>query len=112
MNKIEMNVIAAGFVPDLGSHAVLLKEKNGERLLPILIGPTEARAIIVEFYKTPFPRPLTHHIIRDVIRGLGEKLEEVTVTKMENKAFYAVMVIGSKEFDARPKRRDPGCARS
>jgi hypothetical protein len=85
---------------------VILQEKEGERVLPIWIGPGEASAIAMELAGMKFARPLTHDLFRSVIRGLGGRLEQVSITRVEENTYYAELRIrrGGEIFtvDARP----------
>jgi uncharacterized protein len=85
---------------------VLLADENVKRLLPIWIGNFEAHAITTQLQGRDFPRPLTHELLLAVLTGLGGRLEEVQVTRLEAGVFYAVLVIASPsgrlEIDSRP----------
>lgn len=52
-------------------RVVILKEKDGERYLPIWIGPAEADSIAIELQDVDVPRPLTHDLLRSTIDALG-----------------------------------------
>jgi bifunctional DNase/RNase len=86
---------------------IVLKEKNGSRMLPIIIGLLEAAAIKMKIGKVNPPRPLTHDLLKSIIDNLGAKLEKVIVDKIENNTFYAKLVLNTgdsqvKYIDARP----------
>ena len=68
-------------------QVIVLKEKQGTRTLPIVIGVQEANAIKMEIAGINPPRPLTHDLIVDVLRQLGATLEKVEVDKLENNIF-------------------------
>lgn len=90
-----------------GEQVIVLKEKKGNRLLPIIIGIQEATAIKMEISGFEPPRPLTHDLMRNIITNLGAKLEKVVVEKLEENIFYAKLVITldhnqQTEIDARP----------
>jgi len=82
---------------------VLLRDREGERVLPIWIGAVEATAIaFVQQGVTP-PRPLTHDLLVDVIAAQGDELSDVRVTSLQDGVFYALLVFGSGvEVSARP----------
>ncbi len=89
------------------SYAVILKEIEGERKLPVLVGAFEAQSIAMamEFMETP--RPLTHDLIVNLINGIDGKLSSVKITKLENGIFYSILDIdcddiGHREIDSRP----------
>ena len=86
---------------------IVLKEKKGPRLLPIVIGLLEAMAIKMEVGGVNPPRPLTHDLLKTLIDKLGVKLEKVIVDKILNNTFHAKLVINTgdtqvKYIDARP----------
>jgi bifunctional DNase/RNase len=68
---------------------VLLKEQVGERVLPIYIGPEEAKAIAMSLEGVATPRPMTHDLLRDTLTALGAELQRVTVTALRDRTFYA-----------------------
>ncbi|HEU4329602.1 MAG TPA: bifunctional nuclease family protein [Lapillicoccus sp.] len=82
---------------------VLLRERNGERYLPIWIGAAEATAIAYAQQGVEPPRPLTHDLMKDIIEKLGHRVTQVRIVELRDKVFYAILVIdGSREISARP----------
>jgi bifunctional DNase/RNase len=82
---------------------VLLRERNGERYLPIWIGAAEATAIAYAQQGVEPPRPLTHDLLKDVVETLGHRVTQVRIVELRDKVFYAVLVVdGSTEISARP----------
>jgi bifunctional DNase/RNase len=82
---------------------VLLRERSGERYLPIWIGAAEATAIAYAQQGVEPPRPLTHDLLKDVIETLGHRVTQVRIVELREKVFYAVLVIdGTTEISARP----------
>ena len=86
---------------------VLLRETTGDkRVLPIYIGPEEAKAIAMALEGVVPPRPLTHDLLRDVVTALGAELRKVTVTDLRDRTFYAELdlVVGDRSIvvSARP----------
>ncbi|MCX6843309.1 MAG: bifunctional nuclease family protein [candidate division WOR-3 bacterium] len=88
------------------SPVVLLRERDGDRVLPIFIGPLEASAIAYALEKTKFPRPLTLDLMRLLVEGLQGHIRRVIITKLENETFFAEVVIEAGDrvvaVDARP----------
>ncbi len=88
------------------SPVVLLRELDGDRILPIYIGPFEASGIAYALQNTRFPRPMTLDLMWLVIDGLGGKLKRVIVTRIEDDTFFAEVIIeaGGRvlAIDARP----------
>ncbi len=82
---------------------VLLRERDGDRYLPIWIGAAEATAIAYAQQGVLPPRPLTHDLLKDVIEGLGHKVTQIRIVELKDKVFYAVLVVdGKTEISARP----------
>jgi uncharacterized protein len=88
------------------SPVVLLRERDGDRVLPIFIGPLEASAIAYAIEKTKFPRPLTLDLMKLMVEGLNGHIRRVIVTKLENETFFAEVVIEAGDrvvaIDSRP----------
>ena len=82
---------------------VLLRERNGERYLPIWIGAAEATAIAYAQQGVEPPRPLTHDLLKEVIETTGHRVTQVRIVELRDKVFYAILVIdGTTEISARP----------
>jgi bifunctional DNase/RNase len=85
---------------------VVLQEKEGQRVLPIWIGPSEASAIAMELAGVKFSRPLTHDLLKQVIVGLGGELRRVLITSVRENTYYAELHIYRNgdvvQVDARP----------
>jgi bifunctional DNase/RNase len=86
---------------------IFLKEKDGDRTFPIVIGFYEALAIDRFVRENSPPRPMTHDLLANVLTAVGAKVEKVEVTNLKESTFYAVVHIrtadGRKaEVDARP----------
>jgi bifunctional DNase/RNase len=93
---------------DLMTHdpVVILKDLEGKRYLPILIGPFEATAIALALEGTAVPRPLSHDLMRTMLESLDAKLEQIIIHDIKESTFYAKLVVRSngdtQEIDARP----------
>ena len=86
---------------------IVLKEKNGERQFPIVIGFLEASSIQMKLSGLEAPRPMTHDLLVSVIRELGGKMERLTIDKLMDNTFHAKLEIKMpdgriKLIDARP----------
>jgi len=86
---------------------IVLKEKNGSRLLPIVIGLNEASAIKLEISGFKPPRPLTHDLLFTTIENLDASIDKIIIDKLEENTFHAKMVLKTssseiKTIDARP----------
>jgi hypothetical protein len=105
MVEMELNKI----VIDEKRHdqLIVLKEKNGERVLPIVIGLAEASAIKMKISGFAPPRPLTHDLLHSTIEFLEAKVEKIIIDKLEENTFHAKLVLKTsagheKTIDARP----------
>jgi bifunctional DNase/RNase len=89
-----------------GAYAILLKEVNGARRLPIIIGGFEAQAIALEMERIKPPRPLTHDLLKILIDNLGANVVEIVINELKDNTFFARIVLESSgltnEIDARP----------
>ncbi|MFH1679000.1 MAG: bifunctional nuclease family protein [Candidatus Omnitrophota bacterium] len=86
---------------------IVLKEKNGVRILPIVIGLNEASAIKMKIGGFNPPRPLTHDLLHSTIKNLEANLEKIIIDRLEDNTFFAKLVIKTdngqtKIIDARP----------
>ena len=103
---LPVRVIALLEEPTMNSPVVILYEPEDNRVLPIWIGDSEARAIAIFFQDTEMVRPLTHSLMANIIEAMGGHVDYVAVEKMEAGTFYAMIYIhvGEEEMviDARP----------
>ena len=87
-------------------RAILLKELDQDRQLPIFIHATEAEAIAAELEGYRPPRPLTHDLLKNCVTTLGGELQFVLINDLRNNIFYAVLHVvqdGQEiDIDARP----------
>ena len=84
------------------SYAVILKELAGDRKLPVLIGAYEAQAIAMAMEYMETPRPLTHDLIVNIVKGINSKLSAVKITRLDEGVFYSILDLGHFEIDSRP----------
>jgi len=93
---------------DLLTHdpVIVLKDVDGKRYLPILIGPFEATAIALALEGTTVPRPLSHDLMKSIIDTLKGKVQKIVIHDIKDNTFYAKIVIENNnetvEIDARP----------
>ena len=104
---IPVNVDKISYHPSSRSYAVLLKEENSEKVLPILVGSFEAQSIALALEVVETPRPLTHDLICEMIKKIDAKLISVNISKLNDGVFYAKLKIkglkfGIKQIDSRP----------
>lgn len=86
---------------------VVLREKVGDRFLPIVIGIAEAAAIRAKFGGAKPPRPICYDLLSSAIDVLSAKVEYVVVNEYKGNIFYAKVCVtdstGEKHhIDARP----------
>lgn len=85
---------------------VLLREDEGQRYLPIFIGPPEATAIVYALQGMETPRPMTHDLFKTVLDELGAQLRQVVITQLEEGTFYAEIELaregGALRISSRP----------
>ena len=105
MIEMELNKI----VIDEKRHdqLIVLREKNGQRVLPIVIGLPEASAIKLKISGFNPPRPLTHDLLHSMVENLDATIEKIIIDKLEENTFHAKLFIKSKTgevkiIDARP----------
>lgn len=106
MALIEMKVSGLGLDKNSDSPVVLLKETDGERVLPIWIGHAEASAIAIALEGIKVERPLTHDLMRAVIEGLKAKVSRILISELKDNTFYAKIYLERGKsiinVDARP----------
>ncbi len=87
-------------------RVVVLKEADSDRYLPIWIGPFEADAITIQLQGVQVARPLTHDLLKSLIREMGIRVSHVLVSELRNDTFFAQIVMDmngkSLEVDSRP----------
>ena len=88
------------------SHIVELRETDGERCFPIVIGLTEAAAIERRLMGQEPPRPQTHELLANVIESLGAEIDHVLVSDLHDHTFFARLVLKQGDefvdIDSRP----------
>jgi bifunctional DNase/RNase len=103
---VEVRVAHLGLDKATNSPVVILQEKDGERVLPIWIGPAEASAIAMELAGVKFSRPLTHDLLKQIIVGLGADLRRVMITQVKDNTYFAELHLHRDDHvihvDARP----------
>ena len=101
-----MDVLGVRVEMPASTPVVLLRERGGERYLPVWIGATEATAIAYAQQGVVPPRPLTHDLLKNVIEALGRTLTLVRIDSLIDGVFHATLVfdggleVGSRTSDA------------
>jgi len=105
MERIQLSVLGLSASPaSNNAYALILKEVEGNRRLPIIIGAFEAQAIALEMEKVIPPRPMTHDLLKSMIDSFGAFLSEVLINELKEGTFYAKLIFEDMglEIDARP----------
>jgi bifunctional DNase/RNase len=107
LQKIPCEILGLSSSPATGgAYAILLKEVDGKKRLPIIIGAFEAQAIALEIEGIKPPRPLTHDLLKQLTDSLGATVLEIMIDELRDNTFYAKIVLEvsgfSQEIDARP----------
>jgi len=89
--EVEMKIRGLMMDPVSNMPIVVLKDVNGDTVLPIWVGVYEANAIALEIEKVTTPRPMTHDLIKNVLTGLEAQVHKVVVTELKEDTFYAVI---------------------
>jgi bifunctional DNase/RNase len=104
--QVEMVVAGLTIDPVNNTPIVILREKDGERVVPIWIGVVEASAIAFELESVKLTRPMTHDLLRTAVEQLGGHVERVVVSELRDNTYFALVAIrqGERtvEIDARP----------
>ena len=103
---IEMTIKGLMVDPITNMPIVILKDKDGDRVLPIWVGIFEANAIALQIENIVTPRPMTHDLLRNIITDLEGRVDRVVVSDLKENTFYAIVhltVRGERiAVDARP----------
>ena len=103
---VQVSVQSLGLDRASNTPVVILQEHDGDRVLPIWIGPAEASAIAYEMAHMKFARPLTHDLLASVLGSLGGALQKVIISRVEANTYFAEMIIRRNgeviSVDARP----------
>lgn len=104
MEKVQLVVLGLSASPaSNNAYALILKEVDGDRRLPIIIGAFEAQAIALEMEGVIPPRPMTHDLIKSIVDSFGSTLTEVHINDLVDGTFYAKLVFDNEiEIDSRP----------
>jgi len=104
--QIEMTIKGLMVDPITNMPIIILRDKDGQRVLPIWVGVFEANAIALQLENVTTPRPMTHDLLRNVIQDLRGKIEKVVVSDLKKNTFYALIYLRVSDdivaVDARP----------
>ena len=104
--QIEMSIKGLMVDPITNMPIVILRDKDGQKVLPIWVGIFEANAIALQIENIATPRPMTHDLLRNVIQDLKASVQKVVVCDLQENTFYALIYLtlngGTVAIDARP----------
>jgi bifunctional DNase/RNase len=104
--QIEMTIKGLMVDPDTNMPIVILRDKDGEKVLPIWVGLFEANAIALQIENVSTPRPMTHDLLRNVISDLKASVQKIVVCDLQENTFYALIYLtlngDTVAIDARP----------
>ena len=104
--QIEMSIKGLMVDPVTNMPIVILRDKDGVRVLPIWVGIFEANAIALQIDNVATPRPMTHDLLRNVIHDLMASVQKIVVCDLQENTFYALIYLGlngeTVAIDARP----------
>ena len=104
--QIEMNIKGLMVDPVTNMPIVVLRDKEGQKVLPIWVGIFEANAIALQIENVSTPRPMTHDLLRNVIHDLKADVQKIVVCDLQENTFYALIYLSvngdTVAIDARP----------
>ena len=103
---IEMTIKGLTVDPFTETPIVVLRDQGGDRVLSIWVGDHEAKAISQQIENITTQRPMTHDLLRNVIADLDGAVEQVVVSDLRDRTFYAIICLNVRGervlIDARP----------
>jgi uncharacterized protein len=104
--QIEMTIKGLMVDPITNMPIIILRDKDGHRVLPIWVGVFEANAIALQIENVSTPRPMTHDLLRNVIHDLKAEIRKIVVSDLKENTFYALIHLEMNgellAVDARP----------
>ena len=107
MRRVELVVADIRSVPRSEAFSLILKDRHSERYIPVIIGISEARAILIEMNQTKTHRPLTHELFMTLADNFSCVLQEVNIIYYEEGVYFADLMMRKVDgslfhLDARP----------
>jgi len=103
---VEMQIKGLMLDPVTNVPIVILRDADGQRVLPIWVGPAEANAIALQIENLAPPRPMTHDLLRDVVGALGVTVSRVIISDLKGSTYFAYVELTQGDdvilVDARP----------
>ncbi|MEK7803503.1 MAG: bifunctional nuclease family protein, partial [Deltaproteobacteria bacterium] len=88
---LEMKVFGLALDPLTNAPIIILKDSSDKNVLPIWIGPLEASAIATELEKIHLARPMTHDLLKEILKSLDITVPKIEITNLEDNVYYAVI---------------------
>lgn len=105
-SPVEMQVKQVLLDPTNNAPVVILENTQEKKILPIWIGAAEATSIAQELEQVQSPRPNSHDLIRNILKGLGATLNRITINDLRNNTYYATITLKMRnqefQIDSRP----------
>src|SRR5437016_8720707 len=104
--EVEMKIRGLMMDPVTNMPIVVLKDVQGQAILPIWVGVYEANAIALEIERVQTPRPMTHDLLKNVLLGLEVRVQKIVVNDLKDDTFYALIWVEREgqmmTIDSRP----------
>jgi len=104
--QIDMTIKGLMVDPITNMPIIILRDKTGDRVLPIWVGIFEANAIALQMENITTPRPMTHDLLKNVVEELKGAVQKVVVSELRDNTFYALVYVETAgdllAIDARP----------
>jgi bifunctional DNase/RNase len=104
--QIEMTIKGLIVDPITNMPIIILRDKDGQRVLPIWVGVFEANAIALQIENVTTPRPMTRDLLKNVIQDLKARIQKIVVSDLKENTFYALIYLDTDgetvAIDARP----------
>ncbi len=104
--QVEMTIKGLMVDPVTNMPIIILRDQEGQRVLPIWVGVFEANAIALQIENIATPRPMTHDLLRNVIADLKAQVRKIVVSDLKENTFYALIYMtvngDTIAVDARP----------
>jgi uncharacterized protein len=104
--QIEMTIKGLMVDPITNMPIIILRDRDGQKVLPIWVGIFEANAIALQMENIATPRPMTHDLLRNIIQDLSGTVRKIVVSDLKDNTFYALIYVETPAetiaIDARP----------
>ncbi len=91
--EVEMKIRGLMMDPVTNMPIIVLKDAQGQAVLPIWVGVYEANAIALEIEKVQTPRPMTHDLLKNFLLGFDMRVQKIVVNDLRDDTFYALICI-------------------